>query len=223
MTGLNGKDTSHQPLIPFGVTSFVVVERTVRLTADDPQFAGFEVDVRSNLAGFERERLIAGLDEIDAAQRTIFAQHQARAEQIDAARAEALAASDAAKVIALRAETTALLESMERSIRDLKPRKYPLIAPYVHAWNVYEPDDAGGYREIPPPRVAGAEAFAHITEAMADWLVGTVVGAYKSGKGLGRPTSDASPPPGSVPIVGGPRVNPRSTPASRPRSLKPSA
>lgn len=226
MTGLNGTATTYKPLIPFGTTSFVVVERTVRLIADDPQFGGFEVDVRSNLAGFERERLIAGLDEIDEAQAAIVARSEADAKRIDDEYAAAVDANRAAAELARRAATDRMITQISRDIEATRVHRLPLIAPYIHAWNAYEPDGQGGYTEIPPPRVGGVDVFDRITPPMVQWLVSAVLQGYRSGKGLTQaslPTSGELLPLGSASVIGGPKVNPLSTPASRRKSSTRSA
>lgn len=87
-----------------------------------------------------------------------------------------------------------LLDLMTRRAPDVDA--FPVMAPYIRAWNAYETDEHGDPQPIPPPRDGGADSLARLEPAMSQWLYNQVLIGYRGGKGL----SSSSGP------SGGPRV-----------------
>lgn len=96
-------------------------------------------------------------------------------------------------------ERQQLLELLQRRAPDVET--FPVIAPWIRAWNAYDAGDDGEPVPIPPPSVAGADALGQIESAMSSWLFTQILIGYRGGKGSksSREASAGPQVPGNVP------------------------
>jgi hypothetical protein len=176
-------------------TPFIVEAEYVWVDCDLPGFySAFKVEVRANLKNRERKRLYTEINEINAEAERI-AEHNRLA----------------SKAI----ETSADLLFRTAQAFDENTRKiHELITPYVRNWNAGEIDEHGNEVNAAPPMVAGVDAFEAIDNTMTQWIVGTLLRAYRGGKGL----SNSSPTPDE--LAEQPSASPEPTSKGKPKSSR---
>lgn len=181
---------------------FIVEAEYVWVDCDLPGFyKDFKVEVRANLKNRERKRLYTAINEINADAERIAENNRIASAQIEAQRAAAIEAADTDAITAAIEAGADLLYRTAQAFDDNTRRIHELITPYVRNWNAGEIDEDGNAVNAAPPMVAGVDAFEAIDNTMTQWIVGTLLRAYRGGKGLSSssPTHDepAAPPDGS--------------------------
>lgn len=194
---------------------FIVEAEYVWVDCDLPGFySAFKVEVRANLKNRERKRLFTAINDINAARDRINENGRLESADVDTRRNAAIEAADAGAVADAMREGADLLgriaDALEQNTREL----HELIAPYVRNWNAGEIDEHGNEVTAVPPMVAGADAFEAIDSTMTQWIVGTLLRAYRGGKGLSSssPTHDE--------LDEQPSASPEPTPKGKPKNSR---
>lgn len=169
-------DALARPYDPFEITPrFAWVECPL---AD---YAGFSIHVRANLRNRDRKILMDLIGDVDAEAKRLGEAAQKKIKKFGDK-------PDGAALVAL-------IEEMNRLQDENRIRIPDAIAPYVVGWNLEEVDTETGERvDLPPPSAIGADAFENVEQPMLDWIVGSIVMAYRGGKGFptSLPTRDGS-------------------------------
>lgn len=181
---------------------FIVEAEYVWVDCDLPGFyKDFKVEVRANLKNRERKRLYVAINEINAEGERIADNNRIEAAQIKERHDAAIESGDTAGITAAVEASADLLFRTAQAMDDNTRKIHELITPYVRNWNAGEIDEHGNPVNAAPPMVAGVDAFDAIDNTMTQWIVGTLLRAYRGGKGLSSssPTHDepAAPPDGS--------------------------
>lgn len=180
---------------------FILSKRYIRVDAPaDSEFAGFWCEVRQNLSNGERKVLIERLDDIAASAADQIAASQAEGAEIQAALKAGLPIDEQ------RAQITRinqLADQMDKLADAARIARWGLVAPHVRDWNAYTSEGDETPAKVEPPATAGVASLDEITRAMADWMTGEVLQAYRSGKGV---LNRSKPPGGSEQPTGGPKA-----------------
>lgn len=149
---------------------FSVADRWEWIVCDDeehPELHGLAIEVRTSITNREQEALIAAHDAI---------------------------LDFNAEWLKLGPKERAEHDAAGTTPRD---REWALIAPYVRDWNAEGLDEAGNPAPVPPPSVAGPQAFMAIPASAVSWITRVVLLGYRAtGKAGGwRPPAT----PGSGP------------------------
>lgn len=150
---------------------FEIVPRYVWVECPLEDYAGFAIKVRSNLRNRDRKAL---LDLIEDASDESKRLAEAATKRLDAL-------NESGDLTAL----AALLDEMNH-LQDVNAERVPAaICAYVVDWNLDERDtETGVLVALKPPTELGLAAFEDLEQPMVNWIVGTVVNAYRSGKTL---------------------------------------
>jgi len=164
---------------------FIVEAEYVWVDCDLPGFySAFKVEVRANLKNRERKRLYTEINEINAEAERIGEHNRIEAKAIEERRAAAIEAADTDAITAAIEASADLLFRTAQAFDQNTRKIHELITPYVRNWNAGEIDEQGNEVNAAPPMVAGVDAFEAIDNAMTQWIVGTLLRAYRGGKGL---------------------------------------
>jgi hypothetical protein len=196
-------------------TPFIVEAEYVWVDCDLPGFyAAFKVEVRANLKNRERKRLYTEINAINAEAERIGEHNRLAAKEIEQRRSAAVDAGDAEGITAAIEASADLLFRTAQAFDENTRKIHELITPYVRNWNAGEIDDDGNEVNAAPPMVAGVDAFEAIDNTMTQWIVGTLLRAYRGGKGLSSslptPSELDAPPPAST----------ETTPAAKPKTSR---
>ncbi len=201
-------------------TPFVVEAEYVWVDCDLPGFyKDFKVEVRANLKNRERKRLYTEINAINADAERIAENNRLESAQIDQQRTAAVEAADTNAINAAIEAGADLLFRTAQAFDGNTRRIHELITPYVRNWNAGEIDEDGNAVNAAPPMVAGVDAFEAIDNTMTQWIVRTLLQAYRGGKGLSSssPTHDgpAAPADGSSATTSGEK--PKTSRRGKPR------
>lgn len=193
-------------------TPFIVEAEYVWVDCDLPGFyQDFKVEVRANLKNRERKRLYTAINEINAEAERIAEHNRIESKAIETQRATAIESGDTEGITAAIEAGADLLFRTAQAFDDNTRKIHELITPYVRNWNAGEIDEHGNEVNAVPPMVAGVDAFEAIDNTMTQWIVGTLLKAYRGGKGLSSslPTHDEPAAP--------PSASPETTPVEKPK------
>jgi len=162
---------------------FVLSERYVDVVCDEPGYEGFSINARMNLKNRERADLERALADRSERYKIELEKRVHAAEAIGKLIEEAKAAGDDEKAARLTEKATESADWsswIEAAGRETKA----LVAPYVRRWNVYTAGPDGEPVEVPAPMTGGVDAFDEIDGPMTDWIIKSVLLAYRGGKGF---------------------------------------
>jgi hypothetical protein len=204
---------------PFTPTPFILKERFTRIDCPLDGYAGLWFEVRMNLSNGELHALREAVQALDDQTSELGADYMERAQEIDARRA-AVPAEDGATRWALFREAVQNKRAYEAALEPIGIERRSLIAPYIRAWNFYEPDPAGGEPIPLPPPCQAPEVLGELSGDVILWLCREVLTAYQGGAGFatGSGRSAAAPEPGQTPSSGGPQIREPLSPSPRRRS-----
>lgn len=178
------------------ITPFIPSELYVRVECDMKDesgnliYPGAWIEARKNLSIGERMVLVDALDAIDMDRDERHEPFIERAEAVDA-EMEALDLKTIegrrAQREMVRRQKAALREQRDLN-NELTTRQRELIAPYIRAWNLHNPDGS----PLEPPSVGGAAVLEQVPQDLVSWMVLICQNAYRLGKSLGRSTSTPS-------------------------------
>lgn len=205
------------PLSPkaHGFQPFILAERYIDIECEEPGYEGFSINVRMNLSNGERIALEHAINEQQAANKAEIEKRQFEIRECGRVSDEAKTANDLATIERMTARINAIVEESGEMVQRNERHTRGLIAPHIRRWNVYTTGLDGEPVAVAPPAVAGTEAFDAVDGAMMQWLVTTILGAYRGGKGL-KPLQmsvAAKQGRGETPSGGGPKGT--GTPSSR--------
>ncbi len=196
-------------------TPFVVEAIYTWIECDLPKYPGFKIEVRMNLKNRERKKLNDLLNDIqDRSERIVENVKQG----LDALEAERLAALEAGETDTLNSITerrVQLVVDSGKAHDENATRINAAITPYVRAWNLATHDtETGDIESIPPPATGGVESFDELDQTVINWIVATLMGAYRGGKGFSGSLlmldEPDAPPPAST----------ETTPAAKPKTSR---
>jgi hypothetical protein len=196
-------------------TPFIVEAEYVWVDCDLPGFySAFKVEVRANLKNRERKRLYTEINEINAEAERIAEHNRLASKAIETQRADAIEAADTEAITEAIEASADLLFRTAQAFDENTRKIHELITPYVRNWNAGEIDEHGNEVNAAPPMVAGVDAFEAIDNTMTQWIVGTLLRAYRGGKGL----SNSSPTPDE--LAEQPSASPEPTSKGKPKSSR---
>lgn len=184
-------------------TPFVVEAIYTWIECDLPKYPGFKIEVRMNLKNRERKKLNDLLNDIQERAERIAENFKHDLDALEAERVTAHEAGDTATLSGIAERRGQLVVDSGRAHDENALRISEAIAPYVRAWNLAIHDtETGEFESIPPPATAGVEAFDDLDQTCINWIVATLMSAYRGGKGLSGSSltldgPDAPPPASS--------------------------
>lgn len=183
-------------------------------------YPGLWAEVRQNLTNGERRDFRQAADALDARAEQLNTQNRDRQEQYVAALKAAEEDKDhvAALIDARSEEISVYAQQLEQIGAD----RFALVAPHVHAWNLYAYDDAGEPQPVPAPRDGGTAVLDVIEDLIVLWLVRTTMTAYRMGFPVGSRIFGAPPEPTPEPSDEKPKDSGSSSRPSRKKSSSPS-
>ena len=196
-------------------TPFVVEAIYTWIECDLPKYPGFKIEVRMNLKNRERKKLNDLLNEIQERSERIGENFKHDLDALEAEREAALESGDTETLNGIAERRSDIVIRSGEAHAENAGRIHTAIAPYVRAWNLATSDtETGQVESIPPPAVGGADAFEDLDQTVTNWIVATLMSAYRGGKGLS----------GSSLMLDGPDALPpastETTPAAKPKTSR---
>ena len=184
---------------------FIVREKYTRVDCDLPGWEGFWIEVRQNLAQWERTALIEALEANEDRVHELQDAMTEWARETDAAMA---ATDDPAEKKRLRAAIRAFERQYPKDLEAILAERFPLIVPHVRAWNLFARGDDGEPVPLPPPCEGGVEVLVDLDRDLVWWMARQILTAYRGGKSLSglSTTRDESQPLTSASPSAGPQV-----------------
>lgn len=201
--------------IPKATTVRVWCDITDKVTGEKP-YEGLWADVRRNLTNGERMEFVEASRAIDVEGEALTTtRHEQHAAYL---KAMTEADGDADRQRALIAQEIAEADAFYTAAQTQMVARFELLAPHVHAWNVFEIDEQGEPVPVPPPRDGGAAVLVSINNEIVRWLLDSTIQAYRMGFAIGSRTSGAQPEPTPGPSAEKPNASTSSSRPSRKRS-----
>ncbi len=196
-------------------TPFVVEAIYTWIECDLPKYPGFKIEVRMNLKNRERKKLNDLLNDIQDTAERISQNFKHDLDAMEAERLAAIESGDTDTLNALAERRSTIVINAGQAHDGNSTRINAAITPYIRAWNLAVHDtETGAIESIPPPATGGVESFDELDQTVINWIVATLMGAYRGGKGFSGSLlmldEPDAPPPAST----------ETTPAAKPKTSR---
>lgn len=162
-------------------------------------YEGFWINVRRNLTNGEREALLEAVRAIDDDSVALNEQRNAAAEAyriaIAQARGDDDTPADQPMIESLITAEAASIDEYIKASAAIVDRRYHLIAPHIHGWNLYDFTDPADPVPVPSPRDDAATARSFLNTDLIVWMLTATLQAYRLGFAIGSLKFGAQPEP----------------------------
>lgn len=157
-------------------------------------YDGFWIDVRRNLTNGERDALIEAVRSIDEAGTALTEQRRAESAAYLAA-LEAIGEDDQARARDLVVAEGKAIDEFVNNVASILEQRFALVAPFVHAWNLYDFTDPEQPIAVPAPRDDAVTARSFLNAELIGWMLTSTLQAYRLGFSIGSLKSGAQQEP----------------------------
>lgn len=181
-------------------------------------YDGFWIDVRRNLTNGERDALIEAVRAVDEDGTALTEQRRIESEAYRAALEAMGDTPDPARSRELIVAEGKALDQFIEDVAGILERRFALVAPFIHGWNLYDFTNPDQPVAVPAPRVDPVAARSFLNADLIGWMLTSTLQAYRLGFSIGSLKSDAQPEPTPEPSDGKTTDSASSSRRSRARS-----